>query len=256
MRLRRIGSVVLGLAALSTAAAGQGSASEALKPRAMAAYDLQHPVLLKGFVEAVDWSGPTTWIAVRIVPDTGEVWREQSPGEVWKAEAAAPSALRASGLDRTLVPGSRITIAGYAARGSERRAGVRRLTAYKPDKLGQEGHVGPVTDELLARYAAKPWSRGFWAQREVPLGPHNGVELVASHLCTHLCPAYTVRVIHYAAKPGPECDRIDGVVQLIQTNFGSLGKAAYCVPKVLVERGLQADRRVGDPGDVAGNPGY
>jgi hypothetical protein len=249
MRYLQLFVVALGSAALSTGAAGKAPVRHSPGVAAMAAYDLQQPVLIKGFVETVDWSGPTTWIMVR---------QEQNPGEVWKVEAPARSVLRTAGLYESLVPGSRITARGYAVRGSERRAGVSGsgLTVYKPEKLGLEGHIGPVTDELLARYAAKPWSRGFWAQREVKLGLHNGVELVAHHPCTHLCPSYTVRVIHYAVDPGPDCDRINGVAQQIQTQFGSQGKAAYCVPKVLVERGLQADRRIGFPGEVAGNPGY
>jgi hypothetical protein len=246
MRLVQVCVVVLTLAAVASAAAGQAGARHWPGAVAMAAYDYNSPTLIRGFVDAVDWSGPTTWISVR----------QDGTGDTWKVEAAAPSVLKADRLGEALVPGARIVVQAYAARAGGRRAAGMRLTAYKPEKLGLEGHVGPVTDQLLASYAARPWSRGFWSGREVKLGLHNGAELVADHPCSHLCPPYTVRVIHYAAEPGPQCDSIGGVVQRLQTQFGSLGKRAYCVPKILVERGLQVDRRVGFAGDVGGNPGY
>lgn len=231
-----IGSLALGLVLLLLV--GTAQAQRRLPPYADAAvlarYAAGRPVSLSGFIERVDWSGSTTWITLR---------SETEDKAVWRVEAASPAVLRAAGFGPLLVRGARISLSGRSLRDPELRAGVEYMGAYPPDPDMLAGHTGPLTDKLIARYAAAPWTKGYWSQRRVVLGRHNGVELIADHPCGDICPNYTVRVIHYALPVGPECERIGGASQRI-TIVQGVGRLqnTYCVPKVLVDRGLQGDR--------------
>ena len=200
----------------------------------LARYDHSKPVVVRGFLQSVDHSGPTTWLTIR---------SEQETSDLWRFETAAPKALRSSGMAARLVEGARIIIRGYAAAAEPRTAGADMLAAYPPDKHVLEGRGGELTDEALASYVAAPWSQGYWQHRRDVLGRHNGARVIAEHPCGDICPHYTARIIRYDVIPGPECDRIGGVSHRIKV-FPGLGgsNAAYCVPKVLVDRGLTGRR--------------
>ena len=93
-----------------------------------------------------------------------------------------------------------------------------------------------LTDAAIAAYAAKPFDkRTKMLLREV-LGVHHGVEVVADYICSDLCPDYTVRVIHYNVKPGPDCDAVGGrtVMRRVPRAIATFNEP-FCVPKAALD---------------------
>ncbi|HEY1751484.1 MAG TPA: hypothetical protein VGG29_09475 [Caulobacteraceae bacterium] len=94
-----------------------------------------------------------------------------------------------------------------------------------------------LSDADLVAYAARPFDKEAMMGRQVTLGLHNGAPVVADFPCSDLCPAYTVRIIHYEAPPGPACERIGGVTrnELVPRGIG-VAEEPFCVPKPLAGR--------------------
>jgi hypothetical protein len=91
-----------------------------------------------------------------------------------------------------------------------------------------------LTDAALVAYAAAPFDKAAMMERRVELGRHRGVPVVAEFPCSDICPAYTVRIIHYAVPPGAPCDAAGGVTETRQVPFSiATREEAFCVPKVL-----------------------
>jgi hypothetical protein len=71
------------------------------------------------------------------------------------------------------------------------------------------------------------------------LGEVAGVKVVADYYCSDVCPAYTVRVVHFDVQPGPACERAGGASKSYTIPFGIAARPeTFCVPKVLVEKNL------------------
>jgi len=95
-----------------------------------------------------------------------------------------------------------------------------------------------LTDDALVAYAAAPYNKAAMMERTVDLGRHRGVPVVAEFPCSDVCPAYTVRIIHYAVPPGAPCDAAGGVTQTWQVPFGiGTREEAFCVPGPLAKSG-------------------
>jgi hypothetical protein len=96
-----------------------------------------------------------------------------------------------------------------------------------------------LSDAALVAYAAQPYDKAQkFNQRDV-LGIHHGAQVVADFPCSDVCPNYTVRIIHYATAPGPDCDKIGGVTQIRRVPVSiAVMDRPFCVPKVLVEKKL------------------
>jgi hypothetical protein len=97
-----------------------------------------------------------------------------------------------------------------------------------------------LSDDALVAYASQPYDKAEKYHHRDVLGVHHGTEVVADFPCSDLCPNYTVRIIHYAVEPGPDCDRIGGATRAMKVPV-SIAEAnqEFCVPKVLVEKKLK-----------------
>jgi hypothetical protein len=129
LALRAVGFVLLIFSAQASAHHGN------------AAYDLDHPIVLKGIVTEFAWSNPHVQIYFDAKDDSGKVTH-------WASETVSPGLLRRAGWSKDeLKPGDAITITlgpakngsavGYAlkivlADGTELKMGQGRDTPYAP----------------------------------------------------------------------------------------------------------------------------
>ena len=91
-----------------------------------------------------------------------------------------------------------------------------------------------ISDAELLRYAASTYDKRKMEGREIIVGVHRGVQVVAEFPCADLCPDYTTRVIRYAVAPGAECASKGGVDKLIGVPEGiGWTERRYCVPAIL-----------------------
>ena len=91
-----------------------------------------------------------------------------------------------------------------------------------------------LTDAALVAYAAAPFDKAAMMERQVELGRHRGVPVVAEFPCSDVCPAYTLRIIHYAVAPGAACDAAGGVTQAWLVPFGiGTREERFCIPAPL-----------------------
>jgi hypothetical protein len=68
--------------------------------------------------------------------------------------------------------------------------------------------------------------------------------VVADYPCSDLCPAATVRIIHYAV-PADQCDRVGGALDNVHVPRGAgVRLTAFCRPPVLVTGARPAPRGV------------
>jgi hypothetical protein len=95
-----------------------------------------------------------------------------------------------------------------------------------------------LSDADLVADAAKPFDKDAMMERHVALGQHHGVPVVADFPCSDICPAYTIRIIHYDVAPGEACAKAGGVTQarLVPYSIAVIEKD-FCVPKVLAAGG-------------------
>ncbi|MGN6149732.1 MAG: hypothetical protein ACTHPD_14425 [Rhizomicrobium sp.] len=71
------------------------------------------------------------------------------------------------------------------------------------------------------------------------LGTHRGTNVVVTTRCGDVCPAYTVRVVHYDLKPGVTCTAAGGEVAKVIMPVGiGVVPQEFCIPAVLYEAKL------------------
>jgi hypothetical protein len=91
-----------------------------------------------------------------------------------------------------------------------------------------------LTDAALVAYAAAPFDKTAMMGRRVDLGRHRGVPVVAEFPCSDVCPAYTVRIVHYAVAPGAACDAAGGVTEAREVPYGiATHEEPFCIPRPL-----------------------
>lgn len=74
------------------------------------------------------------------------------------------------------------------------------------------------------------------------LGTYRGVPVMVDVRCGDVCPQYTVRFIHYAIGPGPDCNRLGGDTVGISVPVGITTMSQdFCIPHVLYQRKLYVD---------------
>jgi hypothetical protein len=82
----------------------------ALAHHSGSAFDLEHPVTLKGTVANFEWSNPHVFIALDVRDDKGEV-------EQWRVEANSPNMLTRVGWKKEMIKaGDQITATGFLAK--------------------------------------------------------------------------------------------------------------------------------------------
>jgi hypothetical protein len=107
------------------------------------------------------------------------------------------------------------------------------LVAFALQSMAQ---LRPLTDEGVLRYASQPYDKALYRGGSVILGSLNSVDVVVDYICSDLCPAYTVRIIRFAADPGPACAAVGGIEKSVIVPRGvASGPKVFCFPKVLVD---------------------
>ncbi len=88
----------------------------------------------------------------------------------------------------------------------------------------------------LLEYASKPYDKGAHGAEHQVLGAMGSVKVVVDFVCSDLCPAYTVRVIHFDVKPGGNCTEVGGVTKtiLVPVSIAAMQRP-YCFPKILTD---------------------
>jgi hypothetical protein len=112
MRVRKLFLAVVGAAALALPGSGWAHHS------AIAQFDLNNPVTIRGTVTKMDWVNPHAWIYV-----TAKAADAKTVD--WKIEAGSPARMQARGLKREYFqPGTEVIIGGFTARdGTQTLAG-------------------------------------------------------------------------------------------------------------------------------------
>lgn len=121
------------LAALATAVAGVGLLLATAPVEAhhafSAEFDANRPVNLEGTVTRMEWINPHAWIHIQVTNDDGAL-------EDWSIEAGAPNGLIRRGFNReSLLPGTKILVAGYQAKDGANRANGSSITFEDGRKL-------------------------------------------------------------------------------------------------------------------------
>ena len=94
-----------------------------------AEFDANRPVNLEGTVTRMEWINPHAWIHIQVTNDDGAL-------EDWSIEAGAPNGLIRRGFNReSLLPGTKILVAGYQAKDGANRANGSSITFEDGRKL-------------------------------------------------------------------------------------------------------------------------
>ncbi len=125
------------------------------------------------------------------------------------------------------------------------RTGIRKVMAFVVLTTVAAPSARAATDalsdsDLVARALA------IFASKESPadriLGVHRGQQVLLEVRCGDVCPAYTVRIIHYLAPADANCVRLGGDVVGIAVPAGiAIMNQDFCIPHVLVARILYTD---------------
>ncbi len=101
--------------------------------------------------------------------------------------------------------------------------------------------MDPLSDsDLVSRASA------VFAVKDAPpdriLGVHKGGRVVVDVRCGDVCPANTVRVVHYDIPTGPACTQIGGDSAMVAVPAGiGMVQQNFCIPHVLYQRKLYVD---------------
>jgi len=106
-----------------------------------------------------------------------------------------------------------------------------------------KGSGGFMDDDQLVQRA-----QAFFSDKQnvgvngTVFGLHKGLKVVLFETCSDVCPAYTVRIIHYDVAMGPKCDAAGGVETAISVPV-SIGvtQQDFCIPAVLYQKNLFTD---------------
>jgi hypothetical protein len=100
--------------------------------------------------------------------------------------------------------------------------------------LTAAGDVAPVSDAALTAIAKSRFNPDKARTYPHLLGINRGVMVVADYPCSDICPAETVRIIHYAIAPGPRCAAVGGVIVNRGVPAGiAVAIQPFCVPKAV-----------------------
>ncbi len=118
-------TLVIGAVAAAAVMAAPAAAHHAFA----AEFDANRPVSLEGTVVLMEWINPHAWIHIEVTGDDGTV-------QEWSIEAGAPNGLIRRGFNReSLLPGTKILVAGYQAKDGANRANGSSITFEDGRKL-------------------------------------------------------------------------------------------------------------------------
>jgi hypothetical protein len=105
----------------------------------------------------------------------------------------------------------------------------------QPAAVNAPAVVNALSDAALLKYASGGYDKRQMTSLHVVLGQHHGVTVIADFPCSDLCPAYTVRVIHYDV-PISKCSAVGGVekAMLVPVSITSVERS-FCFPRVIAD---------------------
>lgn len=96
-----------------------------------------------------------------------------------------------------------------------------------------------LNDDRLRTIAATRLDENRINGRDI-LGEYHGTRVIAEYHCSDLCPAYTVRIIHFDIDAGAKCRAIGGRNATVTIPVGiSAIPRKYCVPAILSVRAVR-----------------
>lgn len=117
-------------------------------------------------------------------------------------------------------------------------AGVMAMAAMAPGWAAND----PLSDSDLASRANTLFS-GTETPADRVLGIHNGVLVIIDVRCSDLCPANTIRIIHYMGGVEAACKQTGGdLINIVVPRGLSTGPEKFCIPHVLASRKTYADK--------------
>jgi len=97
------------------------------------AFDLEHPVTLKGTVVSYEWSNPHVFIGLDVKDDKGEV-------EQWRIEANSPNMLTRVGWKKDMIKeGDQLAVTGFLAKTGRKIMRLHSLTLANGQQFDGEG---------------------------------------------------------------------------------------------------------------------
>jgi hypothetical protein len=91
-----------------------------------------------------------------------------------------------------------------------------------------------ISEAQLLEYASTPYDKGAHGAPRQILGVLNDVNVVVDFVCSDLCPAYTVRIIHFDVEPDARCAEVGGVEREVIVPVAITARSkAFCFPEVL-----------------------
>ncbi len=102
-----------------------------------AEFDSNKPVTLEGEVIKMEWVNPHSWLHIMVKNADGTE-------EEWAVEGGSPSVLLRNGWSRkTLPPGTKITVQGFASKDGSHRANSRSIVFPDGRELKTGGSAPP-----------------------------------------------------------------------------------------------------------------
>lgn len=87
-----------------------------------AEFDIGKPVRLAGTLKSVEWTNPHAWFHMEVTDSKGKV-------QVWAVELLGVNALARNGMSpKTVKPGDKLTVTGYAARNGTNTANASSVS--------------------------------------------------------------------------------------------------------------------------------
>ena len=97
------------------------------------AYDMEHPIDLKGVVTNMDWSNPHVFIYLDVKDDSGNV-------EQWRVEGNSPNMLVRSGWKKEMIKtGDQLLVNGAPAKNGSKVMRLITLTLANGQKYDGQG---------------------------------------------------------------------------------------------------------------------
>ena len=97
------------------------------------AFDLEHPVTLKGTVASFEWSNPHVFIALDVKDDKGNV-------EPWRVEANSPNMLTRVGWKKEMIKeGDQLSVTGFLAKTGRKIMRLHSVTLANGQEFDGEG---------------------------------------------------------------------------------------------------------------------
>jgi hypothetical protein len=97
------------------------------------AFDLEHPVTLKGTVTNFEWSNPHVFIALDVKDDKGNV-------EPWRVEANSPNMLTRVGWKKEMIKdGDQLAVTGFLAKTGRKIMRLHSVTLANGQEFDGEG---------------------------------------------------------------------------------------------------------------------